>query len=967
MPNTTLKAHQKEPLSRDNDDASDADSDLEELQSDIAKFDESVREFLATHRGGSNGDPTIPSPSSSAVRGASRSRARGPRKAAKPRGDITARLSKVNQAFLAGDYPRALDLASEVVRINAETHQAWTAMASIFEEMGEVNKSLSAMVYAAHLRPKDVGGWLRCATFALDTMENEDDENLHTARLCYSAALRADSRNMEARVGKAMVCHRQGHLAAAINEYNTILKRRPHDLEIVRKLAEACIDNKHTDASVNSATSAYKRYFDFEVANTTWQPRVDLWHDVGIYVELFASNGRYSDAIRELKSLARWLVGRPLEKYWDEWQADDREWDAEVDRRYLVPEFNSSRSNEALYGDALPRDQRARLAIYRLGLGNDEEAFRHLQWLDPTDHHTRDFVADFPYLVFDIASELARQDHPAFGAKYLEVLREVSGEPDAAILLQLGRCYRVSGQQPAAEECFLSAIEVDPDSIESRIELANMYEKAREDEEALILAAEAMALRGAQADGASAALAPRSQGQSHRRTRRRQNEAIDPALRRAPRKPVIPRRYRPKRLGAPDQRRQEEQAHAVKLSRQYETVHDLKRQIQEGRDDLMDVWMQSSQELVDDFRSLKQFYSWDKYLQFLGSKGPLQQVDQGQAGSQLFQMYERLTRTLVPHLDQSGGGRDVASLSGHQGISFDEWLSLFLDYAVGLALMHRREDAYQVCEAARDSTVFQSSAHNFTIHVTWSVCAIYTSDEEKSITIARYLMKDGATTDSHRMFALLSSLCQSPITWYTSGPAQKYILRQIRSIDTDQMSKLSNKEELKGQVNTVNPADVDLDVCLLMLYGHILFTSTSYTYALGYFLRARALDPQNPMVNLSLGLAYAHYALKRQSVNRQYLVLQGLSFMSQYIEMSQKDGDCPSKAEMHYNIGRLYHLLGIPSLALRYYSQAASMASGDSDGMKDIMLLSVTNQVISLLTLGNNNAALELLKENIII
>lgn len=135
----------------------------------------------------------------------------------------------------------------------------------------------------------------------------------------------------------------------------------------------------------------------------------------------------------------------------------------------------------------------------------------------------------------------------------------------------------------------------------------------------------------------------------------------------------------------------------------------------------------------------------------------------------------------------------------------------------------------------------------------------------------------------------------------------------------------------------------------------------------GYFLRARSLDKENPMVNLSLGLAYAHYALKRQSVNRQYLALQGLSFMSQYIEKSQEGDHAPSKAEVYYNIGRIYHLLGIPSLAMSYYSQVAQLPSDTSPGMKDILLLSTTNQVISLMTLGNNDAALKLLKENIII
>jgi general transcription factor 3C polypeptide 3 (transcription factor C subunit 4) len=79
-----------------------------------------------------------------------------------------------------------------------------------------------------------------------------------------------------------------------------------------------------------------------------------------------------------------------------------------------------------------------------------------------------------------------------------------------------------------------------------------------------------------------------------------------------------------------------------------------------------------------------------------------------------------LPTALVPHPDQAGTDGDATSLGGHQGISFDQWLDLFLDYAIGLAVLHRREEAYQVCEAARDSTVFQSASSSFRIHVAWS-------------------------------------------------------------------------------------------------------------------------------------------------------------------------------------------------------------------------------------------------------
>ncbi|KAF4456911.1 hypothetical protein F53441_1035, partial [Fusarium austroafricanum] len=897
-------------MERQHDNASDADSDLEELEGDIAKLNETVRTFIADQRG-----ETVPSP---ATHGFLRGKgARGPRKAAKPRGDITARLSKVNQAFLSGDYALALDLVFEVIRINAETHQAWTTLSSIFREQGDMSKSLSAMVYAAHLRSKDVNGWLQCASFALENIGDDEAGNLNTARLCYSAALRADHTNIDARLGKGMVCHRQGHLAAAISDYKVVLEHRPYDLETVRKLAEACVDNKQAEAAVPSAIAAYKRFFDHAKTKPDLEIMDAPWHDIGIYVELFASTGRYQDAIQESKSLSRWLLGRVVEEYWDQWNSDDREWDMDDERRACVPEFTAGAWSPDHYGQSFPLDLRARLAIYRFRLGDEEEAMRHLLWLVPESVHTTEFASDFPFLTFDLAEELAHRGHTPLAISYYQILRDLPSDADATILLQLGRCYSAVGENATAEEYFLAAIDADEDNIDARIELANMYEKAREEEEALILAAEAMALREARDQNLEG----------------RQDSTTDPEQpsRRAPRrvqavprrtdafgKRLIPRRYRPKRLAGADKRRQEEQARAMKLAEQYEVVQDLRKKIKEGQHDLIPAWMASSKELVDDFRSIKKFYTWDKYLHFLGPKNHLQQPEADKPQTELSQMYERLARTLAPQPGNEGREIGPSEPDAHQGISFNNWLDLFLDYAIGLAIAHRRDEAYQVCEAARDSTAFQASEHGFMIHVAWSVCAIYTSDEEKCVATARQLMREGATSDSYRMFALLSNICQSPVSWYTSGPAQKYILRQIKAMDEPYTV---NERSLETQENR----ELTLDACVLMLYGHILFTSTSYTYALGYFLRSLALDPENPMVNLSLGLAYVHYGLKRQSTNRQYLLLQGQAYLSRYAELGHSGsipGTSINKAESYYNIGRLYQLLGINYLAHEYYSRA---------------------------------------------
>lgn len=257
-----------------------------------------------------------------------------------------------------------------------------------------------------------------------------------------------------------------------------------------------------------------------------------------------------------------------------------------------------------------------------------------------------------------------------------------------------------------------------------------------------------------------------------------------------------------------------------------------------------------------------------------------------------------------------------------------------LEYAISLARKQQAQEAYIVCQSARDSIVYKSTDNNFLIHVAWAACAIYASDEETCVAVARFFMRFCHTsTDSYRMFSALCRTCQSPVSWYASGPAQKYILRQIKAMDRTLLPPELAQKHIKKWDTAVpreEPGSLRheaLDVTLLMLYGHILLTSTSYTYALNYFLRAHTLDPQNPMVNLSAGIAYVHYAMKRQSENRQFIIAQGMHFMFKYYEARRVSGDVTERLEAHYNVARCYHLLGIFHLAAEFYARVLAEAT----------------------------------------
>ncbi|KAL2753820.1 hypothetical protein ACRALDRAFT_1064970 [Sodiomyces alcalophilus JCM 7366] len=901
---------------------SDADSDELDLRSENERFERSVQAFLASYQDQGR-DPRA------AGQRRGRRSGRGPGrpsvKEVEPRGDIKLRLAQVNRAFLNGDFEASERMVHEIIRINAETHQAWVTLATICEEQGRDTDALTAKLYASHLRPKDVEGWLGCAALALN-VAGDDNHNpaLKTAGTCFASAVLAQPTNVKARLGRAEVNHRRGHLAKAIRDYVIILDRHPYDISVVRKLAEVCETSRNPE-HVRKAVGAYQRYFSYLKAAGALSGELGLfWGDISIYVELLACLGDYREAIGEIGLLARWLLHREDDTIWEEWREDDREWDLEDTRRLEVPGFNSF-YNPGLYGLGLPLELRARLGLYRLKLGDAEESKRHLSWLDPTESATAAAVEDFPGLVRDIADALFEDQNVDMALDYYELLRNSIYGEDPDLLMRLGRCHLANLDIGAAEDCFLLTIQVDEKNVDARIELARIYEQAKEGEEALILVTEAIALRGAGSSG-------RRNGKSGAIPLTRASDNDNPEDDRSPQKSgsgaVVRPRYRPKRLVAPDQRRQEERKRADELSRKYQEVHDLKRDIRNGAGHLVTSWMAAAKDLVDDFRSFRKFYTWDKYVKYLGAADDMVLSTQlqtrcGHGSSELHELAERLSKNVASGTEER---RDdiPPSNDGHRGIPFGDWLELFLDYAISLALFGRAEEAHQVCEAARDSIVFTNSKdYMFLIHVAWAACAVYLGDEEMCVAMARYFTKvHHVDSDSYRMFAALCRLCQSPASWYNSGPVQKYILRQIRLIDTTKLQRNHRGSQLGGchGGSAMQDERRNLDVCLLTLYGHILFTSTSYTFALNYFLRARSLDPGNPMVNLSVGLGYVHHGLKRQSENRQYLIMQGLSCIFEYL-CCRNAGTQGERVEACYVTARVFHILGLQHLANGWYNR----------------------------------------------
>lgn len=1006
---------------------SDADSDDFRVQADIAKLNADVAAFKASMAAdSSDDDDDLIDPRLAMASGIPRKRKAKKPKAAGPvkrrvgggtrsniaelSADIKLQLSRASQAWVVENRrDEALEIVLEIIRVNAETHEAWILLSSIYEEMGAMSDYIMAKCFAAHLRPRDFHGWISCALAALaDVTPGQRETNLGIAQLCYSAAIRANPKSLKARVGKANCALEAGNANVAATEYAKVLKRKPYNMAILRNMAEAAFDTRNTKKYVELARGFYEQTITYMRSGG----QMDFeWSDVIIYIEMCAFMELYAEAVLALRSLARLLIGRADESFWDKYHDDDREWDQDEDRRREEPEYQPDRYPYGMYGPALPLDLRAKLAIYRLKLEQDEEATRHLQWLNPQDADIYQFFVDTPFVIKDLANQLFESRKVTTALEFYDLYRRLTGEPDPEILVQQGKCYLEMEDQATAEECFIAAIEIDDDNIDARYELAQMYETAQEQEEAFLLVNEALKLEqeqrleeGEDDDGGKDTMADKAR----KKRRVRQKVLRDKAKAR----PKRAKRVYVRRMANKQQREKYEESVTNNFKEKYQRVLELRRQMASGDKEAEAEWMAAAQDLVDDFRSFKEFYPWDKYLSFMGygsffrenrrkkEREQEQQQQQeeeeeeraggeergdGQIGKEanepqetsgLAAMAERLQKNLAPE-DGDTSAQPSLRRNEHRGIPFDEWLDLFLEYAISLARHQKAKEAYLVCQSARDSIVYKSSDNTFLIHVAWAACAVYAADEETCVAVARFFMRNNsAATDSYRVFSALCRVCQSPVSWYSSGPAQKYILRQIKAMDRTLLppeiaeSALGTWDHALPREEGQGPRHEALDVALLMLYGHILLTSTSYTYALNYFLRAAALDPGNPMVNLSTGIAYVHYAMKRQAENRQFILVQGMHFMFLYYDARVRSADVVERLEAHYNVARCYHLLGIYHLAAEFYGRALGEAKeyqeggGDGDGngdekplLRDFVYESAVNMRTYSLTNGDFESA----------
>ncbi|TKA57180.1 hypothetical protein B0A53_01136 [Rhodotorula sp. CCFEE 5036] len=947
----------------DNDDGGDDDDDIrfrldEQGEQDLDRLISAIRESNSTQVGGATAlgrefdrsiadeldafDPEMMENLTVGVKGKKKKnkggKSRGRRAAAdvEPSPEVKRLIGQANQAYAEGSLDTAVELLSEVVRIDPIIRVSWYTLATIYEEKGDQERAVQCKIVATHLLGKDQAA----AEWASLGRECRQIGLMQQAIYCFTQAIKVDKEDVDTMWDRAVLLKLSDAKTMAIKAFSALLTLLPHDPGALRQLAPLLADTQQYARATSLLLAAFAHYRS--VCPLVSAETVDLlntygYSDLETLADFLLVQRNYKEVVRVIRQGVRWLQGREKETGWDA-MVDDREYDEE---RRIRPGWEAGESffeDEPTY--ELDVRLRSRLGLARLGLMQLEEAQSTFRSGLSLQHHfdivTSEDVAQFPELFGAIGQAFYDRKMYDSALDVYQLMAENEETNGPAVWAKIGMCHQATGDLESAKECYENVVEEEPNHMEAKLVLAKLLEQLGDPSRALQYIKEVIARRQAQSEDGE-------DGESRRKKSRYTS--------------------REERAAARTTRENAERERHAEFVLAFSRLQDLDEAVNSGDDDAITRWLEIASVLVDSFRSTRQLFPGDYRRKFTGVVRNFQgrrgrKTQEQQFDAEADQMANRLERTMI-----SDENNEVEEHT-FRGLHFDEWVQFILRYCFLLADVEEVELAAEVLLHVREAGVFrQVEARQNALRWGLIACYLRANMFDQLVHEFRYFMLEyPSQTEPLRLFLALLSHGQRAIEAFNGTRILKFGIRQLKVVERAVLGpaggnaskngdrrgsspivdrKGKGKERARDQDDAQEDAADDdeeaermmesgnafqptkLSPAWMSMYGMMLHVSQSHQPAIIYLLRAYELDKTQPLVNLTLATAYIQRAMTRKTDNRQHQIAQAFAFLDQY---RRARGPSP---ETEYNLARAFHHIGLQSHAIKHYEAVLDMISRD--------------------------------------
>ncbi|RLV94179.1 Transcription factor tau subunit [Spathaspora sp. JA1] len=808
--------------------------------------------------------------------------------------EVRSNLSQANEAFVRNDFQVAQQLYTEVIKKDPRNFSAYKTLGEIFKQQGRLNECCNYWLLAANIHPWDTEFWGNVAELSADL------GYVDQAVYCYSRAITQDlAKSAPYILERAILYKERRQFGKALEGLQKVRQLYPGDSNILKHLAGVYVDQKR----LNDAINLYMKVLDSNIHpdpdNDQIYPKFG-WAELNILLELHIQHHSWKTGLNILKLTARWIQNRQNETWWNDIPESDAEFDQKR-RMDLVEKFapNDSEKMDALNKSFdLPIDIRFKLGHLRLGLGQREEAIHHFDFLLEDEED----IAD---LHFDAGKVLEEHGYHEEALTFLTraTLNDEFNENPELINL-LGKCFFEVGDYTQAKQAYETLLHNEPNNLDFKLALAETLYHLGDDTGAEVLIQEVQEANYKLKEGDEIT--------------KESTDQTDQSLIRTV------RRLRPKSAKLTEEEKAEIELEAArKVLDKFGRMERLEESINNGDKFAIAAWLQLAAPLIEMFRKIRAFFPKDKNKTFEGIYSYRRKKDMNidQKLARAFDLLEGMDQ------DEEDTRSNLISKTEYRGLNYDQWFYIFIQHAILISKFEMNDDyANELVDVAGSVSVFvQDKKKEAFLRVLKLTFAIEKQDMTEITHYVRYFLVGNQFSPFICKF-FLCCFATGVHSWetLTNYNHQKFWLRQLKAYDSLALKKkISGMAMVLADVKGLTPPENHPD--LLYLYANLLGGSRSYLSSVVYLNRAYRACNKDPMVCLVLGLAHVHRSMQRLTINRHLQLLQGISYILEYRDLRSNNASKYELQEIEYNFGRLFHMLGLTSLAVRHYDKVLEM------------------------------------------
>ncbi|XP_070564397.1 general transcription factor 3C polypeptide 3-like isoform X2 [Ptychodera flava] len=354
-------------------------------------------------------------------------------------------MGEANLCFARGDHEDAIKMCMEIIRQAPSSCEPFQLLGMIYEEKGDMERSLQFCLIAAHLSPHDVEEWVKLAEMSLE------QNNSKQAILCYNKALKYDSANVGLLWERGNLYKKLGDHKHAMESYQAVLR-----------LLHSGEGDKYLDLAREISTTYHKLGETHKAIDTLHQavnthPDCINSEDVNMLGELYMSEKEYKNALDVIAHQCGIIIDYDESCY--------QEISVKIENIVMPAE--------------IPIDLRVKFAICLIYLGQSNPLQSVLL---PLFEESPDELGD---LYLDVSEALVDVGDYDEAKPILAKLVGSNNYNLAAVWLRYAECVNSLGELHLASQCYTKVIELAPSHLEARLALSAIQQQLGHTEEAL--------------------------------------------------------------------------------------------------------------------------------------------------------------------------------------------------------------------------------------------------------------------------------------------------------------------------------------------------------------------------------------------------------------------------------------------------------------------------------------------------